>query len=139
MGRRSSAPPKVPGRSSSMAAAMLAPLEKPTATGAAGPRSYVRACRVHEVRQLVRAPAQVVEVEHAFGEPPEEPGHAVLQDLTPRAQLRGPGQELLAQGQQIVLRATRPVEQQERREPGALAGTYRWMNPSAVALMTPPR
>ena len=66
-------------------------------------------------RELVRATAHVVLVEHAFGEPAEEARHAVLQHAAARRQQGRARRDHLAERQQVVLVAAGAVQQQERR------------------------
>ena len=111
---------------------MLAPFEKPTATGGTGSEVVGDPRLVDEVGELDRASAQVVEIEHALREPAEESGHAVLEHPAARAEPRGPGQEPLAEREEIILRAARAVQQQQRRQARPGSRHEPMAEPSAV-------
>ena len=64
--------------------------------------------------QVVRPPAQVVQVEHALRQPPEEARHAVLEHLAARAEQRGPRVQRPPKVEQVVLIAAGAVQQQQR-------------------------
>ncbi len=76
----------------------------------------------HESGKIPRATADIRLVEHAFGEPPEEAGHPVLQDRTPRREQSGTRREGAAETDQIVLIAAGAVQQEKRRGCGIGAG-----------------
>jgi hypothetical protein len=74
----------------------------------------------HERGQVVRAPPQVVQVEHTFGQPAEEARHAVLEHLAARAEQRCLRIQLPSKVEQIVLVAAGAVQQQQRGRAGGL-------------------
>jgi hypothetical protein len=59
--------------------------------------------RAQESRERVRADLYVVIVEHAFGEPAEEPRGAALGDIAARTEKCGAGREHPAERDQAVL------------------------------------
>ena len=73
--------------------------------------------RSHEVSQLARPDAQVLEIEDALRQTAEEPRHAVLQHLPPRAKERCSRSQRLPQRKQVVLVAAGTVQQEQRRGP----------------------
>ena len=94
-----------------MAAAMLAPLEKPTAMGFA--RLIGLARFDDEVGQFVSALDHILLVEHAFCKTPEKAGHAVFKHLATRRKQRAVGRQGFAQGQQVVFVAAGSVQQEK--------------------------
>ncbi len=76
---------------------MLAPLENPTATMPSRSSSYVAAAALDESGQLLGPPREILLVEHALGQPAEEPRRAALEHLAARAQHAGARQERAAQ------------------------------------------
>jgi hypothetical protein len=76
----------------------------------------VRAGLAHPARELLAARAQIVEVEVAHPAAREEARcDAVFEHLAARAEQRRLGSELAAEVDQLVLVATRAVQQQQRR------------------------
>src|SRR4051794_4825007 len=82
--------------------------------------------------EIVRAAFQVGEVEDAFSQPPEEAGHAVFQHFAARTEHAGAGCEHRRERQQVVLVASRAVEQQERER--RRVGAVRWLVDVIVAV-----
>ena len=79
-----------------------------------------RTPRATQLRELVAAQPQVVEVEVAHAAPREEArGHAALEHLAARTEQRRLGSELAAEVDQLVLVAARAVQQQQRRRAAA--------------------
>ena len=83
---------------------------QPTATTRARSRRVAFRGFGDEVSEFVRAPCQIVQIEHPFGQAAEEAGHAVLEDLAARAQNRGPGRKLPCERDQVVLVAAGAVK-----------------------------
>ena len=115
MAASSTAPASTSGRRSSMAEAMLAPLENPTATSDPSSIPYAAAGRDHEVGELVGPLTKVILVEDALAEPAEEARHAVLQHGPAHRQHGGTRGQLVPQRQQVVLVAAGAVQQEQRR------------------------
>ncbi len=76
--------------------------------------------RVDELDQFVRACLEVVDVEHAFGMTPEEPRHAVLEDLASGTKERCLRIEGAPKRDEIVLVGAGAVQHQQ----GARAGAF---------------
>ena len=114
MAASSTAPASSPGRCSSSAEAMLAPLENPTATSERSsiPYAALAATRI----PLNRRPGDAGPPrQHSLAEPTEEPRHAVLQHRPAYREHRRTGRQMIAQRQQVVLVATSAVQEQQRR------------------------
>src|SRR5262249_31893935 len=83
---------------------------------AGGIELVVRGGRADEVRELVGADLQVLDVEDALGQAPEEPGVSVFQHLAARAQHRRAWREVRKR-QHLVLVAAGAVQEGQRRSP----------------------
>jgi hypothetical protein len=59
-----------------------------------------------EVRELSRADAEILLVEHAFGQTPEKPRHPLLEHPPTRAEDRCVGADATSDRQKVVLVAT---------------------------------
>ena len=94
-----------------MAAAMLAPLEKPTAMGFCQLIGLARFD--NEIGQFMGALDHVLLVEHAFGETAEKAGHAVFKHLAAGRKQGAIRRQGFAQGQQVVFVAAGSVEQEK--------------------------
>jgi hypothetical protein len=75
----------------------------------------MRSGPLDEARELVRPPLEVLEIEHSFGEAPEETWHAALEHLPARTQHRSIRQKSLAERQQIVFVAPCTMQEQKNR------------------------
>ena len=77
-------------------------------------KPYCSAAAADERDEILRARVQILEIEHALGQPAEEARRAVLEHRAARAQQARVGREHLAELNQIVLVAAGAVEQQQR-------------------------
>jgi hypothetical protein len=78
MGRNRTAPRKRTGLESSRLAAMLAPLEKPTAKDSARVEPVSPRGPLNEAGELSGTELEILLLEDTLGEAPEEAGHAIL-------------------------------------------------------------
>jgi hypothetical protein len=67
-------------------------------------------CRGDEIGQFVRSRLQILQIEHAFRQPPKEPRHSVLQNFSPRAKQRGVRIEFASERYEIALVSTGAVQ-----------------------------
>src|SRR5438309_2234610 len=65
--------------------------------------------------EFVGASFHILEVEHALGEPAEEPRHPILKDVTSKAQDRGAWKQFPPQRNQIALVPACSMKQQKHR------------------------
>src|SRR5450755_1977803 len=70
---------------------------------------------VDEANELLRAQREILEIEHALGEPLEESWCAALANGTARTEDRRAREEGLAERDEIVLVAAGAVQEEERR------------------------
>ncbi len=63
----------------------------------------------------MRSNAQVLEIEDALGQPPEEAGHGTFEDFAARAQDACGGRDIRRERNQIVFGAAGAVKQKQRR------------------------
>src|SRR5262249_50825505 len=75
--------------------------------------------RFHEIREIVCPCANVVLVEYALDNATKETRHPVFKNLAPRRQQRCVRRDCAAQGEQIVLVAACPVQEQHGNRPFA--------------------
>ena len=75
-------------------------------------KTVVTRCSSDEIGQLVGAMNQVLFIEHALGEPPEETWHAILRDLATGTQQVGIRCQRAAELKQIAFIAAGAVQQQ---------------------------
>jgi hypothetical protein len=106
----------------------VGPVGEPDRVPGARDDAVLGAGGLDERGELVSAGPQVVLVEDTFAQPAEEPRHTVLEHRAARGQHRGAGNQRPPEAEQVVLVATRAVQQQqglalESRPPHVRPGT----------------
>src|SRR5260370_8406413 len=69
--------------------------------------------RADEVRQLMRAPLEIVFVKNPLGESAEESRHSVFEDLAARTEKRGGRINIASEWNKIMLISTRAMQKQQ--------------------------